>query len=336
AAQSPARPAAQRPAPAPANASTAAAPAKTDEDCGCDAGPLPGVLAVVNGVRIASTDLSPDTVAQVGELEKRMAAARKQELERQINARLLDAEGKRRGVSADRVFEDEVVAKITQPTETEVQAFFDQHKAEIEAQLGHAAELKDVRADIVSSLLIERQQALEDSLSARLRASAQYQVLVTEVKPPANAADRARVLATVNGQPITAGSVEDAVLPLVGQVMERSYELRQQDLDMRINDLLLQQEAQKRQVTPKALLDAELATRSKPVTEAAAQTFYNENKERINGAFPQIKDQLIQYLKEQEQLRATGAYADELRRKATVQTFLQRPVVPALKIATED
>lgn len=336
----PARPAAQRPAPArttpPANGAATAAAVKTDEDCACDAGPLPGVLAVVNGVKIASTDLSAETVRQVSDLEQQMADVRRQELEREINAKLLDAEAKRRGVTADKVFADEVLNKVVQPTDAEVQAFFDQHKQDIEAQLGRPVELKDVRADVAGTIVQERQQELEQQFSARLRAGAQYQVLVTEVKPPANAAERARVLATVNGQPITAGGIEEAVRPLVAQVQQQAYELRAQDLDTRINDLLLQQEAQKRQITSKALYDAEVMARVKPVTDADAQTFYNQNKANINGEYAQIKEQLIEYLKQQEQTRASGVYAAELRRKATIQTFLQPPAVPVLSIATDD
>jgi protein-disulfide isomerase len=331
------RPAAPRPAtPAPAGTNTPAPGPPALECVGCDTGAVPSVLAVVNGIKITSADLSAETVQQIGDLARQMATARKQELERQINAKLLDAEAKKRGVTADKLFETEVTARIPQPTDAEVQAFYEQHKPEIEAQLGHAAALQEVREQIVNTMLVERQGDYEQQLSARLRTGAQYQVFATDVQPPANAAERARVLATVNGQSITAANIEDAVRPLIPQVQTAAYELRQQDLDTRINDLLLQQEAQKRQMTARALYDAEVGARVKPVTEADARTFYNQNKERVTGEFAQIKDQLIEYLKQQELTRASGVFADELRRKATIQTFLQPPVVPALNIATDD
>jgi protein-disulfide isomerase len=333
----PTRPAAPRPAQAAPAGTNTPAPVQPAAECvGCDTGTVPSVLAIVNGVKITSADLSAETVQQIGDLARQMATARKQELERQINAKLLDAEAKKRGVTADKVFEDEVTARIPPPTDAEVQAFYEQHKPEIEAQLGHAAELKEVRPQIVNTITVERQGDYEQQLSARLRTGAQYQVFVTDVQPPTNAAERARVLATVNGQSITAANVEDAVRPLLPQVQTAAYELRQQDLDTRINDLLLQQEAQKRQVTARALYDTEIGARVKPVTEADARTFYNQNKDRVNGEFAQIKDQLIEYLKQQEQTRASGVFANELRRKATIQTFLQPPVVPAVNIAIDD
>src|SRR5205085_10987412 len=341
-ARPPARPQTPAPttrAPAPANANAA----KTDEDCGCDAGPLPGVLAIVNGVKVTDKDLNAATEAQVHDIEQQMAVARMGELDHQINGRLLDTEAKRRGVSADKLYETEVLAKIAPPTEGEVQAAFEQNRPAVEAQAGHAVELKDVHDEIVNELIAKRRQEQESLLAARLRTGAQYQVLVAEVTPATNAGERARVLANVNGQPITAGNIEDALRPLTAQVRQQIYELRRSDLDVRINDLLLQQEAQKRQITAKAVYDAELAVRSKPVTEADAQAYFDKNREQVLAAyglpnnrsvvFAQIKEQLLADMKRDQQSRASGALADELRRKATVQVFLQPPIV---QIATDD
>ncbi|HYX43085.1 MAG TPA: hypothetical protein VE821_15375, partial [Pyrinomonadaceae bacterium] len=283
--QSPTTRAPARPnAPAQANPSNNA---KTDEDCGCDAGPLPGVLALVNGVKITDKDLSAETEAQVRDYEQQMVLARKGELEHQINERLLEAAAKQRGVNADKLYETEVAANITQPTETEVQAAFEQSRGALEAQVGHAVELKDVHDGIVNDLLVRRRQEQEALLAARLRIGAQYQVLVTEVTPATNTAERARVLATVNGQPITAGNIEDApnMRPLVAQVRQQIYELRRSELNLKINDILLQQEAQRRQITPKAVYDAALAAHAKPVTEADAQAYFNQNKEQVLAAY---------------------------------------------------
>ncbi len=332
AAQPPARP---QPTPARTNPTGAASPAATSPTTN-NAGALPGVLAVVNGVRITSAELSSETEQQVRGLERQVAEARRTELDRQINSILLDAEAKRRGTTTLKILEEEVTAKTPQPTEAEAQTMFEQNKTQIQAQFGRPVEFKEVKDDIIATIRDERQQAQAKQLAARLRSGAQYQVLVTEVTPPTNAADRARVLATVNGQSITAGDVEDMLRPFVAQVAERSYKLRQQELDQRINDVLLQQEAQRRQVTPKALLETEVGARLKPVTEAEALAFYNENKARIDGEFAQLKNEVMQYLSEQRQHEATGTYADQLRRTAKIETFLQPPVPPVFNIATDD
>jgi hypothetical protein len=326
-------PAPQTPAPA---AATASAPAPTPHPCGCEDKPLPEVLAVVNGVRITRADISPQTQQRIEQLQQEVADARKRELNLQINSLLLEAEAKKRGISSVKLIEDEVIAKFVHPTDADVQTFFDQNKARIEAQAGRAIQLSEVRENILSYLRDQRQQDEAKKLAERLRAAYDVKVLVTEATPPATPADRARRFATVNGRPITSADIEDSLRPLVFSVQEQVYDLRKKEVDLKINDALLSQEAQKRGVTTDALLNAEVITKVPAVTEAQAQAFYNENKERINGEFAQVKEQIIQYLREQEGRKAETAFAGRLRQAAGVQTFLTAPEPPRFDIATDD
>jgi protein-disulfide isomerase len=72
------------------------------------------------------------------------------------------------------------------------------------------------------------------------------------------------------------------------------------------------------------------------VTDAEAQAFYDQNKERISGEFAQVKAQVIQYMQERKEREATIAYADVLRKAATLQINLTAPESPAFSIATDD
>jgi len=106
---------------------------------------------------------------------------------------------------------------------------------------------------------------------------------------------------------------------------------------LRINDALLEQEAQKRKVTTNALLDTEVTAKTKQVTEADARSFYDQNKERLNGGdFTQLKPQIMQFLQERETRNAQTAFAEQLRRAASIQTFLTRPAPPVYNISTDD
>jgi protein-disulfide isomerase len=313
------------PQPQPPPAKPAAAP-----DCACEAAPLPEVLAVVNGVKITKQDISPETQARVAELQAQVVAARKRELELQINSLLLEAEAKRLKTSTTKLLEQEVIAKAPEPTEADAQAFYNQNKAQIQREF---AQVKD---DIVAYLREQRQREQAGKLAARLRAAAAVEQPVKEATPPASAAERARVFATVNGQRITSGDIEDSLAPLIFSVQEQVYAARKQDLDIKINDILLSNEAQKRQVTTRALLDAEVETKVPPVTDAEAQAFYDENKARIGGEFAQVKPQVLEYLKEQAAQRLRVGFAQRLRQGAALQMFLTPPVAPVLKIATDD
>ena len=55
------------------------------------------------------------------------------------------------------------------------------------------------------------------------------------------------------------GDIENSLRPLIFNVQEQVYALRKQDLELKINDTLLTQEAQKKGVTTRALLEQRLA-----------------------------------------------------------------------------
>ena len=95
-------------------------------------------------------------------------------------------------------------------------------------------------------------------------------VLAKPTAPPASNADRARVLAIVNDKQITMNDIETSLRPLIFNVQEQVYALRKQDLELKINDTLLAQQTQKRGITTRALLDAEVSAKVAPVTDAQA------------------------------------------------------------------
>lgn len=325
----PASTATPKPAATPATGAAATAK-KAEEDCGCEAKPLPDVLAVVNGIKISKQDISPEVQRRIAELQQQVVEARQRELDLQINSILLEAEAKKRGLSSTKIIETEVVAKTPEPTEAEAQTFYDQNKSRIQG------EFKDVKSDIIGYLREQRQNEQAKKLSDSLRDAAQVKKLVEIATPPATAADRARVFATVNGRNITSGDIEDSLRPLIYVVQEEAYRLQSQDVELKLNDILLEQEAQKRKVTTRSLLETEVNAKVPTITEAEAQKFYNDNKERIGGDFAQMKYQIIQYLQERENQKATLAFAEQLRRGAQIQTFLTPPEQPVYTIATDD
>jgi protein-disulfide isomerase len=339
-AQTPAARPAQTPAPRPATpqpTSAAAAPMPAGFNaCGCEAGPLPEVLGTVNGIKITRADLSSQTQQRVAQLQQGVVDARRGEFERQINSILVDAEARKRNTTPNKLLEDEIIKKAGTPTDAEAQAYFDQNKARIEAQAGRAVSFAELKADLVEYLREQRIQERSKQFADTLRAAGQVRKVAETATPPATPADRARVLATVNGKNITSGDVEDGIMPLVATVQEQVYFLRKGDIDTKINDILLNAEAQKRGVTARAVLDAEITAKVPVVTEAQALDFFNKNKARVNGDFPTIKYQIIQYLQGQEQQKLEGAFVERLRNGASVQTFITPPPAPVFAIATDD
>ena len=340
AAQTPARRATPTPTPAaqrPQQQGTASNAAAKVEDCGCEAGPLPEVLATVNGIKITPADLSQRVLQQIQVMQQEVVEARKQILDVKINSVLLEAEAKRRGVSNAKLFEDEVSLKTVRPTDADAQAYFTKNRREIEQQAGRAVDFNEIKDQIATYILRQRQDERSKQFADSLRVAAGVKAPTAEVKPPATDAERARVVANVNGRQITAGELEEDLRPLIAQTQEQVYLLRKNDVDQRVNDILLSQEAQKRGVTERALLESEIVSKVPVVTEAQAQEFYNKNRERLGGGdFTQLKYQIIQFMQEEEQRKLESALVARLRNAATVQTFVTPPPTPVYKIDVDD
>jgi protein-disulfide isomerase len=297
-------------------------------DCACESQSLPETLALVNGVKITGSDIKKSTGESVSQLQQQVIDARKRELDLLINSKLLALEAKKRGVSTTKLLEMEVVGKVKKATQTEAQVFYDQNKARIKG------EFKDIVDDIIGYLNEQAQQQEAKKFADSLRAANEVKVLATEVTPSRTSSDRARVLATIKDEKITAGDVEESLLPLIFDVQEQVYKIRRDELELSINDTLLAQEAQKRQITINALLDAEV--KPKPITDQQTQAFYDQNKDRVSGDFTQTKDAIRQYLEQIEVRQAERAFVEKLRATATIQTFLVAPESPVFSISTTD
>lgn len=294
-------------------------------NCGCEQKPQLNVLAVVNGVKITQQDLSIDTRTQVSLAQETVITARAQELSRQINQMLFVAEAKRRNLPKETLLVLEVKARVPEPTEAEARAFYEQNKNRIRRSFG------DVKKDILAQMKTERENLRAYQYLNSLRAGAQITVSNTQVMPPANEADLARVFATVNGVNITSEDIEKELLPLISMVQQEVYKIRKRDVDIRINDLLLEQEAKRLGTTPKALIDFNVRTKAHIVSEDQARAYYKEQKANFKGKFSEHKLQIMQFLQGQESEKSLAAYAEELRKGAAVQVYLTAPTAPDLR-----
>jgi protein-disulfide isomerase len=298
------------------------------QDCACESQVLPETLAIVNGVKITSADIKKATGNSVDPLQAQVVEARKRELDLLVNSKLLAIEAKKRGVSTVKLLEQEVMAKVKRPTQTEAQVFYDQNKTRINKPF------TEVSDDIMTYLFEQRQQQEAKKFADTLRAANDVKVNVTEITAPVNNADRARVFATIKDEKITSGDVENSLLPLIFDVQEQVFKLRKDELELSINDTLLTQEAAKRKITTTALLEAEV--KPKPVTDQQTQLFYEQNKERVSGDFTQTKDAIRQYLEQIELRQAERAFVEKLRATASIQVFLVAPESPVFSISTND
>jgi hypothetical protein len=287
--------------------------------CGCEDKPQVNILAVVNGVKITKQELGSQTQNTVSQLQEEVVKARSGELQRQINSFLLEAEAKRRAVSSAKLLELEVSAKVVQPTDDDAKAFYNERKERF------GKDFKKVKVEILAYLKAERERIETLKFAALLRNTAVITVLVQDVTPPVNEQQLDRVFAKVNDHNITSRDIEASLAPLIFKVQQRVYETRKADLDLKINDMLLEDEAKRQNTTPQAILAREIRGKLPVITDQQARAFYNENKSKFTGDFPEVKFQIIQYLMDREQRRLTETLAAELRKNAAVQIYLTPP-----------
>jgi len=290
-----------------------------------------GVLATVNGTVVTAEEIDALIEDQLRALRERIDQAWANELDLQINSRLLDAEANKLGITATDLLRQEVVSKIEEPTEAEADAYFAKNRDRF------GGELEEAREAVMAELRFQRHRKRAGSFAERLRSRAKLAMIIEKPTPPATPAQRGQVLAVVNDEEITLGDIEDSLKALVFEIEEQIYLRRKAAVDLKVNDLLLQAEAKKRQTSSEAFLEAELGARTKPVTESDARTFFEANEERLglDWSNEDHRVELLRYLHEREARNAGTAFAEELRAGVSIEMSLEPPASPVYDIATE-
>lgn len=292
------------------------------QDCGCEDKPQITVLAVVNGVKITKQDLSIDARTQVSLVQDQVIAARSHALNQHINHHLLEAEAKRRGLTRAQLLTLEVKSKIVEPTEEEAKAYYEKSKNR------GAPDFNKAKNEVFERMRSERETQRALQFANTLRAGAQIQLSELPLTPPRTEADRERVFAIVNGVEITSRDIEHGLRSTIYLVQQQVYNIRKQDLDLRINDLLLEHEAKRMETTPKALLDHYVRLRIPIITEDQARAYYEQHKSELKRDFHDLKVPIMQQLLALEERKLALAYAEELRKTSAVQTYLTPPSPP--------
>ena len=304
------------------------------------ADPPPATLAIVNDTSITLADVGdqvnatilndPDLYLRAFYLdpEKEIKEARQRALDARINSLLIAAEAKKRSKSPDEIVESEINAKITAPTEQEIQEVYTASRA----QLGSAS-LESVRSELVNYLRSQRSQELYEAFLNRLRMTNAV-AKRADVNTPNLAPGT--VLAAVNGDPIRIDVINERMKAYVYKLQTRIYAVQKSAVDRRINDLLLIAEANKRKIGPEEIVRAEVTDKVKPPTEAEVANFYNENKARVTGDLASARPAIANYLQQQQQEKLETTLSERLRTGAKVQMLLPEPVPPAINVSASN
>jgi protein-disulfide isomerase len=136
------------------------------------------VFATVNGIKITSADIEDNLKPLIYQIQQQVYNYRQTELALKINDLLLEAEAKKKGVTARNLIDTEVSAKLPIVTEAQAEQFFNENKSRMN---GNFATLK---AQIMQYLQQQEEQKHLLAYAGRLRSAAAVQVFLKAPQSP--------------------------------------------------------------------------------------------------------------------------------------------------------
>ena len=147
--------------------------------------------AEVNGQAITEEEIDKAIAGQLGKLQEQIYTLRRQRLDSVVRERLLAAEAAKRGVSVQRLLDNEVTSKVTLVTEEEVEKFFEANKAQIKPDADQAEIRDQIRGRLQSQKIATQREAFIESLRKTAKVAIHLQA------PPVQ-----RVDVPINGAPV--------------------------------------------------------------------------------------------------------------------------------------
>jgi protein-disulfide isomerase len=290
----------------------------------------PVQLVTVNGQTLSTSDFDPSVRQELETLDQKIADARRSVLDLQINTMLLDVEAKKRGIDTHRLYETEVTNRIPTPTPVQIKKFIDDNRSQLQLD---GVDQASINQQVAAYLHDEAENKLADDLVKRLRQSNPV-VIGVDVNSP-NLSDGA-VLATIGGQPLKAAPVKERLKPIIYKLRSDAYSLEKQQADQLIDNMLLLDEAKKRQIGPEEIIRAEISDKVHTPTDAEVAKFYEENKARITGDLNTVRNQVALYLQDQDKQRLEHELSDRLRKNANIRWLITEPPQPVQNISVDD
>ena len=129
-------------------------------------------LATVDGQQLTEDDRAPYVAGQLRPIREQEYQIKKKALDTLIAQKLLEAEAKKRGLTTEKLLEQEVDAKLPEPTEAEINAVYAMQRE----QLGKP--LEEVKGQIQQALKRAKVQQARQDYSTKLREQAKVAVLL--------------------------------------------------------------------------------------------------------------------------------------------------------------
>lgn len=132
-------------------------------------------LATVDGQAITEEELAPLIEGQLRSVREQEYQVKKKALENLIGQKVLEAEAKKKGLTTEKLLEQEVDSKIPEPTQVEINAVYDVQREQLNRSL------EESKTQVAQTIRRARIQQGRQEYSTRLRDQAKVAMLL---EPP--------------------------------------------------------------------------------------------------------------------------------------------------------
>ncbi len=138
---------------------------------------------------------------------------------------------------------------------------------------------------------------------------------------------RGDVVATVDGKAITSEALREAARPELQRIEMKVYQINKRMLDDLIEQRLIASAAKAEGMSADAYLKKKIDDRMSKPTEKEMKAIYEARKGRDTRPFKEVKDQIAQYLEQNQRKRLRQDLVAKLRAGADVKVYLDAPRV---------
>lgn len=231
------------------------------------------ILATANGQNFTAKDLAPEARQELENVSATLKNTRQALLEQQIADVLFEKEAAARKISTAKLIETEVKAKVSAPTEKEIQAVYDANRAAVGNQT-----LEQVKPQIAAFLQRDAQQKAYANLISNLKAK--YKTTLGKDVNGANLS-RFEILATVGDRQISVENFEAKSRVALAELEADVYDQIRASLEQIVYSNLIAAEAKAQNLDASDFIAREISDKLKDYTDAERAALETALRERL-------------------------------------------------------
>jgi len=142
------------------------------------------IVAKINGVAITDAEITDRVKDRLQKVEAQIYDIKKGGLDDMIEEKLLEAEASKKKMSVDELLKAEVESKVEEPTESEIDTFYEMYKKKFQNK-----PLSEVKKDLVAQIKNTKKSTAYNKFIASLKKEAKVEILIKRPRIQVDVAD---------------------------------------------------------------------------------------------------------------------------------------------------